>query len=168
MFLIRLIALTVMFAVAELAALSAPCQGCEVTKPNGSSPPGEQWGPRAHGNGALWVLLWPSDGKVIISHGETSVLPDGSVSVKFGWWRGVPGKLVVQGKRLDAAAPRLRARIPEGYGNIGGQPSGLIFPTRGCWQVTGKVGRASLTFVIEVKGSDSKLPTRSARTPALW
>jgi len=27
------------------------------------------------------------------------------------------------------------------------KPSGITFPTEGCWQVTGRVGEASLTFV---------------------
>jgi hypothetical protein len=27
----------------------------------------------------------------------------------------------------------------------------LIFPTAGCWEVTGRVGDASLTFVVEVE-----------------
>ena len=48
------------------------------------------------------------------------------------------------------AAP-LRARIPEGYGDTGVQATALIFPTEGCWEVTGKVDRANLTFVVKVE-----------------
>ncbi len=44
-------------------------------------------------------------------------------------------------------APPLRADIPEGYGLSGFQASGVIFPTEGCWEVTGRVGNVSLTFV---------------------
>jgi hypothetical protein len=36
------------------------------------------------------------------------------------------------------------------YGDIGFQPSYLIFSTPGCWEVTGRVGEASLTFVTRV------------------
>jgi len=46
--------------------------------------------------------------------------------------------------------PPLRARIPDGYGDTGFQATALIFPTEGCWEVTGKVGEASRTFVTRV------------------
>jgi hypothetical protein len=53
----------------------------------------------------------------------------------------------ISGRRLDAPAPPLRARVPDGYGDRGFQVTGLIFPTAGCWDVTGHLGDASLTFV---------------------
>jgi len=40
--------------------------------------------------------------------------------------------------------------VPCCYGDAGFQASGVIFPTEGCWQVTGRVGTASLTFVTVV------------------
>jgi hypothetical protein len=77
--------------------------------------------------------------------------PDGSVGTKLGWWRGVSGKLAIRGGRLDASAPPLRARVPDGYGLTGFQSSGLTFPTLGCWKVVGAVaGHARLTFVVKV------------------
>jgi len=37
------------------------------------------------------------------------------------------------------------------------QPTELIFPTEGCWEVTGRVGDASLTFVtLVVRGEWEK------------
>jgi len=69
-----------------------------------------------------------------------------SIDAKFGWWRKVRGRLEIEG-RVDAPAPPLRAHIPDGYGDRGFQATGLIFPTTGCWEVTGRVGNASLTFV---------------------
>jgi hypothetical protein len=92
------------------------------------------------------VLIAPKD-----------VQSDGALAMKFFWWRGVHGALTIEGKRLDAPAPPLRSRIPEGYGDIGFQSSAIIFPTEGCWQVTGKVGASSLTFVTRVVKVD-KLP----------
>jgi len=56
----------------------------------------------------------------------------------------------MHGKRLDAPAPPLRAIIPEGYGDTGFQATGLIFPTEGCWEVTGEVGDTRVTFVTRV------------------
>jgi hypothetical protein len=75
------------------------------------------------------------------------IRPDGSIDAKLGWWRGVEGQLTIRGRRLDAPGPPLRAEIPEGYGVSGFQATGIIFPTEGCWRVTGKVGNATLSFV---------------------
>lgn len=84
--------------------------------------------------------------------GPGSIEPDGSLSMKFSWWReaGLRGKLTIHGRRLDAPASPLRAYIPEGYIDTGFQVSGLIFPTEGCREVTGEVGDSSLTFVTRV------------------
>ena len=114
---------------------------CRITKPNGSRPPGSTFGAEFHGNGSIWVGTWYAN--VVV----WSRAADGSVTAKFGWWRGVPGELRIEGHRLDAAAPPLVAHVPEGYGDSGFQASGITFPTEGCWQVTGRVGEASLTFV---------------------
>ena len=49
-------------------------------------------------------------------------------------------------------------RLPGGYGEKGFQPSALFFPTEGCWEVTGRVRDATLTFVtIVVKASNYAL-----------
>ena len=96
--------------------------------------------------------LWPEGTVVFRPGGSGEILPDGSLSMKFGWTRGegLRGKLKIHGRRLDAPAPPLRARIPDGYGDTGFQVSGLIFPTEGCWEVTGEVGDTRLTFVTRV------------------
>jgi hypothetical protein len=73
--------------------------------------------------------------------------------MKFPWWRGpgVVGALAITGRRLgpqaDKSAPPLQAEIPQGYGETGFQASALVFPTEGCWEVTGRAGEAALTFV---------------------
>jgi hypothetical protein len=101
----------------------------------------------AFGNGRLWVGgLWPSG---VIQAGPRFINKDGSVGMKFGWWRNVRGHLRITGRRLDAHAPPLRAEFSD-YGMTGFQASGVIFPTGGCWQVTGKAGTATLTFVTMV------------------
>lgn len=119
---------------------------CAATRPNGDNPPGQR-SRTSHGNGNLWVELWPG-GRVLAS--EDDLRPDGSIAIKFPWTRGVSGRLEITGRRLDAEAPSVRAEIPEGYGNTGFQASGIIFPTDGCWEITGRVGDVSLTFVTEV------------------
>jgi hypothetical protein len=122
---------------------------CPVTAPNGLTPPGERRSPSHHGNGALWTQLWPNGTVVFRPGGPGFVLTDGSLQMKFPWWRGVPGSLRIDGRRVDAPAPPLRARIPSGYSGSF-QATGLVFPTPGCWEVTGRVGEASLTFVVVV------------------
>ena len=102
-----------------------------------------------YGNGRLWTTVWPDGTVVFRSGGPGFVLADGSLAMKFPWWRGVVGKLTIQGRRLDAATGPLRADIPD-YGDTGFQASEIIFPTPGCWEVTARVGAASLTFVTRV------------------
>jgi len=139
--------ITIEIEADTLALASTPLPPCPVTDPNGSTPPGEQPSPDQHGNGQIWTGLWP-EGKVVFEPGGPGqVLPDGSLGMKWWWWRGVEGQLMIEGRRLDAPAPPLRAEIPEGYGEIGFQAAGLIFPSEGCWEVTGSVGEAELTFV---------------------
>ena len=138
------------FANCSTTESTAITEACSVTTPNGNTPPGRLPDPRYYGNGSLWTVLSPG-GKVVFQPPESGFpLPDGPLSIKLPWWRGVEGKLTIQGRRLDAPAPPLKAMIPEGYGNSGFQASGLIFPTTGCWEVTGRMGNTDLTFVILV------------------
>jgi hypothetical protein len=127
----------------------APARGtCPVTRPNGSVPPGESRTPGAqyHGNGAIWTDLWQ---KGVFVAGPDDVLADGSISMKFPWWRAVTGVLRVSGRRLDGPAPPLRARV-DSYGPTGFQSTAVYFPVEGCWEVTGKAADASLTVVLLV------------------
>jgi len=119
---------------------------CPVTLPNESTPPGARNWAREHsyGNGKLFTEFWPFG--VVVAHPE-QVNPDGSIEMKWPWWRGNRGRLRIEGRRLDGHAEPLRAEIPSAYGLVGFQPSGLVFPTQGCWEVTGRVGDAALTFV---------------------
>ncbi len=121
---------------------------CPVTSPNGSIPPGETVENADFlGNDFLWTSLWPN-GKVYMT--EAHQKPDGSFSISWPWWRSVSGTLTIEGHRLDKKAEPLRADIPEGNDESSFHPSTLIFPTTGCWEVTGHVGDSSLTFVTEV------------------
>lgn len=133
--------------------------GCPVTQPNHRIPPGQGQNPGAeqapyYGNGRLWTALYP-DGV------RERPQRDGSIEEKFPWWRGVRGRLRITGRRLDGRAPTLRARIPDGYGATGFQSTAIIFPTEGCWSVTGTAGKASLSFVtLVVKAGGTTDPHR--------
>lgn len=125
-------------ALRRYAATQGPCK---VTRPNGSQPPdGNIGGPGVHGNGSLWVSIGEN---VVVGDADAS----GAVRNKFPWWRGVTGSLRIEGRRLDGTSAPLSASIPDGYGPTGFQASSVAFPTEGCWEVTGRAGEASLTFV---------------------
>lgn len=106
----------------------------------------------AYGNDDLWVGGLGQDG--ILAVDNSVVHKDGSIGAKLGWWRNVPGNVVISGRRLDAPAPPLVGRGSDGYGITGFQASGVLFPTEGCWEVTGRVGESALTFVIFVIRSE--------------
>ena len=99
----------------------------------------------AFGNDALWVGGLGEDGVILAD--QTFVESDASIAWKLGWWRILPGRLTITGRRLDAPSPPLRASVPDGYGSHGFQAGGVSFPAEGCWEVTGSVGDAELTFV---------------------
>jgi hypothetical protein len=117
-----------------------------VTLPNGNGPSGERSDAGYHGNGSVTTALWPYG---VVAAGPQYVNPDGSIRMKFPWWRSVVGALRVEGRRLDGRGS-LTAEIPDGYGPTGFQATGLVFSSEGCWQITGRAGDASLTFVVMV------------------
>jgi hypothetical protein len=81
-------------------------------------------------------------------------MPDeesGGLHAKFPWWRAASGALTIRGRRLDASAAPMGPHIPAGYGDRGFQPTGLLFPSEGCWEVTGSAAGEHLTFVVKVR-----------------
>jgi len=137
--------------VASTAEVPVPKNAsCLVTAPNGDVPPGSPSAPNGYGNGQLWTWLWSNGAVVFESGGPGEIHPDGSLEMKWPWHRGLSGRLQITGKRLDQRAPSLRATVSDSYGDIGFQPTTLIFPTPGCWEVTGQVGATQLTFVTQV------------------
>jgi hypothetical protein len=117
---------------------------CPVTLPNGNTPPGEKPSKLYHGNGELWTAMWPYN---VIVAPRDFIRPDGTIEVKWPWFRGVSGPVQISGRKLDGKPARLRADVPDGYGPTGFQVSALLFPTEGCWRVTARVVDAQLTFV---------------------
>jgi hypothetical protein len=141
----------------QSAAVSRDTPACEVTHPNGRFVSDEvrvgaglPRSPFLHGNDSVATALW-ADGTVVFrSGGPGAVLPDGSLRMKFLWLK-IPRPLRVEGRRLDAAAPPLRAEIAAGFDDAVFQPSWLIFPAVGCWEVTARVADDALTFVTRVE-----------------
>jgi hypothetical protein len=112
------------------AMAETPEQDCPVTKPNGDTPPGQSDVPGWYGNGVLWTMLFSNGVVEFRPGGPGFVAPDGSLKMKFPWWRKEPERLVITGRRLDASAPPLSAEI--GRSNDAHfVPTYLIFPTVG-------------------------------------
>ncbi len=158
----RFTALPTQASPSTIAFAQAAATSCPVSLPNGKSPPAD---PLANGfdlgndDGTLFTIPWP-EGKVIFRPGGPgSIKPDGSLSMKWPWYRhNVKGQVTVEGRRLDAPATPLRAILgccyDENtaaqnccYGDTGFTPSTLIFSAPGCWEITGSVGTHRLTFV---------------------
>lgn len=105
-----------------------------------------------YGNGFLSTTL-PEDG-VITRPRE----PDGTLFDKLGWSprRGFSGNLVVRGERLDGPGVLHVLSVNWGHTIVDGRPqrgswrSAVVFPSEGCWRLTGRVGDISLTYVVEV------------------
>jgi hypothetical protein len=100
------------------------------------------------GSDGLWIAP-PTNGEI------------GGLREKMGWWRqGYDWhteptlKLKVTGRRLDSQAPPLDVEGPNPVG-VRGYPGNymmvvLVFPTPGCWEITGRDENDELTFVISV------------------
>ena len=154
----QVICLSCVFVAASIVAsgqVGAQQQGeaisCAVTVPNGvTAATDETPGSLSFGNRQISVLLWPDSTIVFRPGGPGFLTRSDALGMKFPWQRGVPGQLTIDGRRLDGAASPLRAEVPPGYGDRGFQATYIIFPTPGCWEVTGRVGDASLTFVTRV------------------
>lgn len=133
-----------------IAAVSPPAT-CTATQPNGQGLRHlYKYTAGNHGDGTSLATWLSADGTVPLC-----VSKDGSLRKKWRWWRGGRGPLDIEGRRLDGASSALRARIPKGYGQTGFQSSSLIFPTPGCWEVTGRVGATRLSFVVLITKVDS-------------
>src|SRR5581483_2428222 len=125
----------------------ATIESCPVTLPNGKSPPNEEFG---YGNddNTLFTSLWTNGIVIFAKEGPGFVGADGSLAMKWPWFRyNVVGELTIDGKRLDAPAPKPSLGKAGGDGRTGFLPSALIFPSEGCWQITARAGGAELTFV---------------------
>ena len=107
-----------------------------------------------YGNGELWTGVG-RDGTVLFrARGPGSLNPDGSLSIKSHWYveqEDAHGELEIQGRRLDAPSERsVSGNHSPVLGDPGFHAGKLTFPSEGCWEVTGKAGDSSLTYVIRV------------------
>jgi len=90
----------------------------------------------------------------------SDVAPDGSIEIKFPWWRavgvGAAGDLQITGRETSTNASIVPS-IPDGYGQHF-QASSITFPTEGCFEITARSGDAQLTFVVKVVKAAAPTP----------
>jgi hypothetical protein len=126
---------------------------CHVTLPNGIAAGASDSPARSHGNALLSVGL-SADGTTIFRPGGAGfVTPEGFLGMKFLWQRATSGTLHVSGRRVDGPASPLLIETSSNDGGNEFQPSYLIFPTAGCWEVTAQLDSredSSISFTTNV------------------
>jgi hypothetical protein len=130
-------------AVSAPAADDAACLVTRPTRPSGR-----------YGTARLWTML-PRDGVLRVTRG-----PDGRLGDKLGW---IPDRdrglaLTVSGRRLDRPAKLRVLSVNWGYSSTGkgSWASAVVFPSAGCWRITGRLGRlgaTKLSYVVRVVAS---------------
>jgi hypothetical protein len=113
----------------------------------------------AAGDGAFYVgtpKLW-----VLVYHGPWRHLPHWREGYrqKIVWWsEGFDAKadptpaIVISGQRLDGKAPPMVVTGANGsWTNVDFIMSGVNFPTKGCWEITGVFNGAVAKFVVSVE-----------------
>ncbi len=121
-----------------------------------------------HENDAIGVVL-PHDGKFVFRpNGPGFIDHDGALGIKVGWERKIPGQLDITGRRLDAAAPPARAYMARQELAPSAQGTYVVFPTPGCWEIVGRVGDRTLTFVVAVELIDAGPASHLNGVPRGW
>jgi hypothetical protein len=138
------------------AGFNCPITQYPSDQPNFSpeAPPVLGW----YGNGRLWA-------GVVIAYDHWY-----AGGMKVAWYRITTGTLLVEGRRLDAAAGPLKSDVSTGYGFSGFQSTALDFPTEGCWEVTGKAVDAAVSTVAkeEIRFVVTVLPDASRPANLRW
>jgi hypothetical protein len=147
---VLILVVLIAIACAGPVPTASPAAECQPTQPNGDIPPGKDPNPSFYGNGRLYTTgLWDSGE---IRADPRFVEADGSIGMKFGWWRapgvGAAGDLQITGHELHTGASIVPS-IPDGYGQDF-QATGITFPTEGCFEITARSDDAQLTFVVKV------------------
>jgi len=120
---------------------AAPVSACSESPVIREQPPGD---PHADAFGyGPWHIS--ADRKIWVG----TKFQAGEAGNKVIWIRPAGTKLLIKGRRVDAAGAPLRVGIPAEY-PWSFQVTGLYFPSAGCWEVTARAGQSELSFMTEV------------------
>jgi hypothetical protein len=142
----------------DAAEIETPASSaCAVTDPRGE----------IYGNDSLAFVLPPNGTFVFRPGGPGFVDADGALGIKVGGEFRKRGTLLLSGRRLDGAAAPARAYIPRSYDNyVGGMSLYLVFPTPGCWEITGTLAGERLAFIVNVQKIGDGPPGRMSGPPS--
>ena len=158
----RVVVAVFVVMTAFAAAVATAQASCNVTVPNGDTPPGTSADSfSAHGNDRMWVYMNTDDGRLVADPRGWPWGPklyrDGSVASKF-LWHARPlrrrARFTITARRLDGEAKPFhrrsrRLRLRRGVQAL---PSTIRFSTPGCWKVVGRLGAGTrLAWVVSVE-----------------
>lgn len=106
------------------------------------------------GTGKLWVVVYKSPwrGLPLWDIGYRDKIAWGSEG--YDWMADPKPALAISGNRLDASAPPLVVEGANGASSMDMGSfimSGVNFPTKGCWEITGRFKGAEVKFVVSVE-----------------
>jgi len=162
-------------AITPTPTVSETEQSCPVTlspaelfippDPYPATPPGDHFW---YGDESLWTALPPDGIWDYLPHNPTGY------TQKLLWWRvgyswteEPQPDLQVSGYRLDdpsisfSPSPATNAFAPDIQSAM---LIGVDFPTTGCWKITGRYADAELSYVVQIKASDSPNPIATGTT----
>jgi hypothetical protein len=73
----------------------------------------------------------------------------GPPALKVLWFTETEGALEIAGQQLEGPL-RVSAEVAPGYESFRYQPSSIVVPEPGCWEISGSVGGRMLRIVAEV------------------
>jgi hypothetical protein len=104
------------------------------------------------GSDGLWTQL-PAGGVLATVWDPESHL----MRAKMGWFRAIPGDVSITAESLDLPSARFQGDVGTAreYGPTGFTASALEFSSAGCWRITGILGPARLSLILEVAAPNS-------------
>ena len=138
----------------SIAGSTRGANSCPVSPHVTGHPPGGPTGNNdwyANADRTIWATFWGWD--FVLRGADQLGSKRGQVpGQKVLWYKPSDSSLSVTGRRIDGKAPPLGYDIsidPRPSGPI--QPSGIYFPTPGCWEIEAKASSAELRLVVLVK-----------------
>ena len=121
-----------------------PADACDVTRPVNERPPDDPGSMPFAGTPGPWYV---NADRTMWAWGGTPA--PNTLGTKVLWVRPSGLALSITARRLDGDAVPVSISLPATPRTF--QPSGLAFPTSGCWEVMGSTGENTLRFTIDVR-----------------